>query len=125
VRLNKIYNNFRNQVEFCCIYIREAHPENSVGGFKTERNRSVGIIYDQPTKIEERGEIAEICVLKLNLQMPMYLDGMEDEAELNYAAWPERLYVIGSNGKIAYAGAMGPLGFDPDTWEAAIKEQLK
>ena len=56
--------------------------------------------------------------------MPMYLDGMEDEAEKLYAGWPERLYVIGVDQKIAYAGAMGPMGFDPDAWESAIKEQL-
>jgi len=124
VRLNKIYQSYKDQVEFCCIYIREAHPENSVGGYKTERNRSIGIIFDQPTTIEERGNIAEVCVLNLNLEMPMYLDGMDDDAEKKYAGWPERLYVIGSDQKIAYAGAMGPMGFDPDAWEEAIKEQL-
>ena len=26
--------------------------------------------------------------------------------------------------EIAYAGAMGPMGFDPDSWEEAIKKQL-
>ena len=124
MRLNEIYRDFEKQVEFCCIYIREAHPEDSVGGFKTERNRSIGIIYDQPTTIEQRGEIAEVCVLKLSLEMPMYLDGMEDEAETKYVGWPERLYVIGADSKIAYAGAMGPMGFDPDSWEDAIKRQL-
>ena len=124
MRLNKIYQSYKDQVEFCCIYIREAHPENSVGGYKTERNRSIGIIFDQPTTIEERGNIAEVCVLNLNLEMPMYLDGMDDDAEKKYAGWPERLYVIGADQKIAYAGAMGPMGFDPDAWEEAIKEQL-
>ena len=83
MRLNEIYRNFGDQIEFCCIYIREAHPEDSVGGYKTEQNRSIGIIYNQPTTIEERGEIAEICVLKLDLEMPMYLDGMDDEAAKN------------------------------------------
>ncbi len=124
MRLNEIYHTFGEQIEFCCVYIREAHPEDSIGGFKTERNWSVGIIYDQPTTIEERGEIAEVCVLNLNLDMPMYLDGMDDEAEIKYTGWPERLYVIGANRKIAYAGAMGPMGFDPDSWEEAIKKQL-
>ena len=62
--------------------------------------------------------------MNLNLEMPMYLDGMDDDAEKQYAGWPERLYLIGTNKKIAYAGDMGPLGFDPDGWEQAIKEQL-
>ena len=124
MRLNEIYRNLRKTVQFCCIYIREAHPEDSIGGFRTERNWANGISFDQPTSVEERGEIAKICALKLNLEMPMYLDGMEDEAEAAYAGWPERLYVIGSNAKIAYAGAMGPMGFDPDSWEKIIREQI-
>jgi len=81
-------------------------------------------MYDQPKTIEERGEVAEVCVLNLKLEMPMYLDGMDDEAESKYVGWPERLYVIGTDRKIAYAGAMGPMGFDPDSWEEAIKKQL-
>ena len=124
MRLNEIYQKFKDKVEFCCIYIREAHPEDSLGGFRTERNWSAGIIYDQPTTIEDRGKIAEVCVLKLNLEMPMYLDGMEDEAEKKYAGWPERLYVIGTNGKVAYAGDMGPMGFNPDSWEEALNKQI-
>lgn len=124
MRLNEIYRSFGDKSQFCCIYIREAHPEDSVGGFRTERNWSAGIIYDQPKTIEERGEIAEVCALELNLEMPMYLDGIDDEAEAAYAGWPERLYVIGADGKIAYAGAMGPMGFNPDSWEAAIRAEL-
>ncbi len=124
MRLNEIYRTYGDRITFACIYIREAHPEDSVGGYKTERNWSNGIIYDQPATIEDRGEIAEVCVLNLNLEMPMYLDGMDDDAEQKYAGWPERLYIIGTDRKIAYAGAMGPMGFDPDGWEEAIKAQL-
>ncbi len=126
MRLNEIYRAYQDQVTFCCVYIREAHPEDSVGGgFRTERNWANGIVYDQPTTIEARGEIAEVCMLKLNLEMPMYLDGMDDDAETKYAAWPERLYVIGGDAKISYAGALGPMGFDPDGWEEAIKAKLQ
>ena len=124
MRLNEIYQNYKDQIEFCCIYIKEAHPEDSVGGYKTEVNRSIGIIYDQPVAIEERADIAEVCVLKLDLEMPMYLDGMDDDAEEKYKAWPDRLFLIGSDKKIAYAGDMGPMGFDPDAWEEAIKNTI-
>ena len=69
MRLNEIYGNLRNKIRFCCIYIREAHPEDSIGGFRTERNWANGIILDQPTTIEERGQIAEVCTLDLKLAM--------------------------------------------------------
>jgi hypothetical protein len=125
VRLNEIYQNYKDKIEFCCIYIREAHPDDSKGGYRTENNRSIRINFNQPNTIEERGEIAEVCILDLNLEMPMYLDGMDDDAEVKYAGWPERLYVIGPDRCIAYAGDMGPLGFYPDSWEEAIKVHAK
>jgi hypothetical protein len=46
---------------------------------------------------------------------------MDNQAEEAYAAWPERLYVIGADGTIAYKGAMGPKGFLPDEVDALLK----
>jgi len=43
---------------------------------------------------------------------------MRDVAEELYASWPERLYVIGTDGRIAYKGQTGPFGFEPDEVDA-------
>jgi hypothetical protein len=48
------------------------------------------------------------------------IDTMANRAEDLYAAWPERLYVIGADGRVLYKGAMGPDGFDPDGLVAAL-----
>jgi len=37
---------------------------------------------------------------------------------------PERLYVIGKHGRIAYQGGMGPMFFRPDEWEGPIARTL-
>ena len=42
-----------------------------------------------------------------------------------YAAWPERLYLIGVDGRVVYAGGRGPHGFSPAELKEAISALLK
>lgn len=119
--MNEIYETYKEQVQFYCVYIREAHPEDNVGGYQTRSNTDEGVVFNQPTTIEERADVAEACMLRLNLKMPMLLDNMANEAEELYVADPERLYVVDKAGNLAYCSEPGPWGFDIDTWEAVIK----
>ncbi len=122
MRLNEIYRTYKDEVEFFCAYIIEAHPEDSVGGaYRSEGNAKQGITINQPTTIDERADVAEMCALKLNLEMPMLLDDMTDQINEAYRAAPDRLYVVDAEGRIAYRAELGPRGFLPDEWEAAIK----
>jgi hypothetical protein len=41
-----------------------------------------------------------------------------------YNALPDRLYLIGKDGRIAFKGGHGPLGFKPAELEAAIETEL-
>ena len=50
---------------------------------------------------------------------------MDDAVNRAYAAWPTRLYLVGLEGKVAYAGSMGPYGFKPEKLKAAIERYLK
>ncbi|MBI3839288.1 MAG: deiodinase, partial [Planctomycetia bacterium] len=45
-----------------------------------------------------------------------------DKVNQAYAAFPDRLYVVGRDGKIAFKGEIGPQGFKPREMEAAIKQ---
>jgi type I thyroxine 5'-deiodinase len=87
-------------------------------------NRAQQVVYAQPTSGEERAAVAEACVLRLNLAMPMLLDSMGDEIDALYIAWPERLYVLDPAGMVAYRSDPGPWGFDVAAWEQAIQLQL-
>ena len=53
-----------------------------------------------------------------------YVDEMDDKVMVAYAAWPERLYLVGKDGRTAYAGAPGPAGFSPTELKEAIEIQL-
>lgn len=48
------------------------------------------------------------------------MDSMDDKTEKAYQGWPDRLYVVGKDGKIAYAGDKGPRGFDPPQAREAL-----
>lgn len=124
MRLNEIYQTYKDRVDLYCVYVREAHPEDSLGGYRTSRNVDEGIVINQQTTIDERAEAAEVCMLHMNLDMPMLLDDMDDSIENAYVAWPDRLYTIDAEGNVTYRSEMGPQGFHPDDWEAAIKELL-
>ncbi len=121
MRLNEIYDRCKGRLPFYAIYIREAHPDD---GWRVPENLEQGIHHDEPTSDAERGEIAAVCRLKLDLRMPMLIDWIDNDVEEKYLATPIRLYVVDRDGGIAYAGEPGPFGFDPDSWERAIMAQL-
>ena len=82
-------------------------------------------IVEDPETDDEREEVATVCMTKLALDpMPALIDGIDDAVGLAYAAWPDRLYLVGTDGRIAYAGGPGPFGFDPDELEDAILVEL-
>ena len=56
--------------------------------------------------------------------MPALLDNIDDKASKDYVSLPDRLYLVGTDGKIAYAGDRGPRGFKPDDLAAAIDQEL-
>ena len=48
------------------------------------------------------------------------VDEMDDPVMTAYVAWPERLYFVDIDGKIAYASGPGPWGFKPEELKTAI-----
>ena len=87
-------------------------------------NQRQGIVYAQPTSEDERAEVAEACVLGLDLEIPMVLDDLSNEVDEAYSALPERLYVIDAEGTIVWRSGPGPWGFDLDGFEAALRAQV-
>lgn len=82
-------------------------------------------IVEDPETEGERVQVAAVCMTKLALEpMPALIDGIDDAVNQAYAAWPDRLYLVGTDGKLAFAGGPGPFGFEPDELEDAIRAEL-
>jgi hypothetical protein len=83
------------------------------------------LIQDAVTQ-NERNAVARVCMTKLELEpIPALVDDMDNTASSAYSAWPDRLYLIGKDGKVAYHGGRGPFGFLPDELEQAIDAELQ
>jgi hypothetical protein len=90
------------------VYIKEAHP---VDGRVAAYNEKAGIRIKQPTSFAAREEVAQTCSTKLSLKFPVLVDAIDNQTSLDYAAHPDRLYVVDKDGRIAYKGKPGPRGF--------------
>jgi type I thyroxine 5'-deiodinase len=75
--------------------------------------------------MEERIAVGETCMTKLALEMPALVDEMGDGVATAYAAVPERLYLVGRDGRIVYKGGVGPMFFQPAEWKQAIANHLE
>jgi len=89
-----------------------------------DSNREDDIVIDQPTSFEERRLAAELLVERLEYELPVAIDSMQNQAETAYAAWPERLYVVAQGGRIVYRGGLGPFHFDLEEMEEALSAHL-
>lgn len=88
-------------------------------------NRREGVVFNEPKTIEERSHIASTCATKLDLTIPFVIDTVDNKVEAAYAGWPDRLYVVDKEGKIAYKGQPGPRGFNVPEMSAKLDELLK
>ena len=55
----------------------------------------------------------------------MVLDTMDDATEAKYIAEPDRLYVVGADGSVAWKSGLGPFYFDVESWYEALKREIK
>ena len=104
---------------FYAVYIVEAHPTDI---WQMKPNIKDNVLFANPKTDEERAFVAGACVRKLGIKFPAVIDGIDNRTEVAYTGWPDRLYLIDRDGKVAYKSRPGPFGFKPDQLEAAIKK---
>jgi hypothetical protein len=116
-----MHERYGERVEFLLIYIREAHPTD---GRQAKRNVEEGVLLATARSAAQKEEHATVCVRKLDIRFTALIDGMDNKTEQDYTGWPDRLYLVGKDGRIAYKGAPGPRGFQPAELETAIRRDL-
>ena len=82
-------------------------------------------LVQEPINIAERLALANQCATAMEIaNIPTLVDEIDDGVGAAYAAWPDRLFLVGKDGKMAYSGGRGPFGFKPKELESAIKTEL-
>jgi Iodothyronine deiodinase len=116
--LNQLYEQYKDRAAFYIVYIQEAHPSDV---WQMESNVQQNVVFATPKSAEERSEIAGACVRNLHLKIPALLDPVDNPTERAYTGWPDRIYVIDRQGRVAYESKPGPFGFLASQIEPALK----
>ncbi len=109
--MEQIHQRYGGRAEFLTVYIKEAHPLDE---WRMDVNDEQNVCYPQPHSMKARLAIANDFVKRFHYQMPLAIDDMSNRAEKLYAGWPERLYVVETDGRIVYKGEPGPFGYHPE-----------
>ncbi len=121
--INEVYKEYQDRAEFLFVYIREAHPD-SILSVTDPRGRDTLLKIPQPTNISSRTQTAVVCRRTLDLDFPIAVDTIENEVGQAYAGWPNRMVVVGTDGRVLFATAPSPRGTDARRLGAWLAENL-
>jgi len=113
---------YRDRATFYIVYIQEAHPTDL---WTTESNIRDHVQYASARSEGERTNTASACVRNLGIHIPAILDGIENKTERAYTGWPDRLYLIGADGRVAFKTAPGPYGFSTKNLQQALERVVR
>lgn len=121
--MERLYQQYRDLVEFRLVYIREAHAADT--------NFSEGLAVELGLKEHQshadRCHAAEMLLHDKLLTIPCLIDDMHDAVSKAYRAHPDRVFLVRPDGRLAVAAEGGPGGFAPalekvDYWLKEFEE---
>jgi hypothetical protein len=121
--IDDVYRDYRDRAEFLFVYIREAHPDSVLSLADKDSETSLMKI-PQHTTLAGRTEAAAACGRTLKLSMPIAVDGIDNKVGRAYAGWPNRMVVVGTNGRVLFASDPAPRGTDAGRLRAWLAENL-
>jgi type I thyroxine 5'-deiodinase len=90
-----------------------------------EINEKEKVVYDYPKDYDDRVTVANTCSAKLGIEFPALVDTIDNKTEAAYTAWPDRLYLVDSSGRIAFKSEAGPFGFKTELLSKALESVSK
>ena len=84
-------------------------------------NEKENVVFNNPKDYDERTNLAGTCAVNLGIEFPALVDTIDNSTEIAYTAWPDRLYVIDSAGRVAFKSEAGPFGFKTDRLSNALE----
>ncbi len=111
--MQRLYETYRDIAEFRMVYINEAHAADSKWAVDYAGEKELFEHKD----FGQRCTSAKTLLSDKNLTIPCVVDNMENTTNLAYSAWPDRIFIVRTDGLLAVAANEGPFGFVP-----ALKE---
>lgn len=121
-KLNRWFELNKDKADFRAVYIAEAHPTD---GWQVPQNERDKVLIATHKAMKEREAAAKQLLTDLKIKLPIVVDAMDDKISAAYSAWPDRIFIIGKDMKIAYRGGQGPAGFKVDEARMALDELIK
>ncbi len=107
--MEKLFKDYHDIAEFRLVYINEAHAADS--DWSVPYAAELGI--NDHTTYGERCEVASKLLDDKNLTIPTVIDAMDNKVNKAYSAWPDRIFVVAKDGRLAIAADRGPRGYVP------------
>lgn len=116
-----IYRRYRDHVACFVVSMPEVHPTD---GWQTVRHVAEGSLFRLHQSDAERETVAATCHLDLHLPLPVLIAERGHAIDAAYGVAPERLSLIGGDGRVAYQGGAGPPFFALAAWKQAIAARV-
>jgi len=104
--MEKLYSEFKDQVNFLLVYTREAHPVGSKSPYDdkewvTAWNRVPRVLLEEPATLDQRVARAKWSKDTLGIRYPVLVDSMNNATWTNYGRAASPAFVIDVDGRIA------------------------
>lgn len=104
--LNEIAKKYDGKLNVVIVYVIEAHPVGSICPYKgveevTAENQRDGILRKQPATMDDRLDLAKEFKQYLRIDVPIYIDGMKNEAWKAFGAAPNKAFLVDERGIVA------------------------
>jgi hypothetical protein len=104
--INALYDEFRDEVEFLFVYVREAHPGERIPAHNS---------------MEEKLAAAQLLREAEDLEMPVLVDDLRGSIHRHYSGLPNPAFLIDKSGHVAFRSMWA----NPEALAAAIDELLE
>ncbi len=113
--MQRLYEDYGDVVEFRIVYINEAHAADSDWPVPFAEEKGI----TEHKNYGERCTTAEVMLVEERVTIPCLIDKMDNEVNKAYSAWPDRIFVVQTDGILGVAAMRGPWGFKPAIEETA------
>lgn len=121
--VDAVYEQFKDRAQFLFVYVREAHPDSILSVIGQNGKESL-LKIPQPKDMPTRVSNATACQRTKDLNLPIAVDTIDNRVGKAYAGRPNRMVIVGTDGKILFATDPSPRGTDARSLRTWLSKNL-